>query len=69
MSEIVWVSVIVMAGLVAIVILWQVLDIGKGRALQEGQQGDDELRAELNRLSERLSALESRTESDTKGDL
>lgn len=59
MGQAVGVAAIVMAGLVLITVLWQVLRIGKAKALQEGK-GNGAWRNEVREIRARLEALEAR---------
>lgn len=57
MSEWVLVAVIVMGGLLAMVFLWQILEIGKQHSIREAP-GSDQLQKEVESLAERVSRLE-----------
>lgn len=59
MGQAVGVAAIVMAGLVLITVLWQVLSIGKAKAIQSGG-GEFAWRTEVEDLRARLEALEAR---------
>lgn len=60
MSNAPLIAAIVMGGLLATAIAWQILEIGKERARDEEGSSNAELSQELSRLGERVSVLERR---------
>jgi len=59
MSEMTITVTIVVTGLLAAILLWQVLEIGKERAREEEGRRVMELRRQVERLEGRMDALES----------
>jgi len=60
MSEITMTAIVLVTGVLAAIFLWQVLEIGKDRAREEGETGAEALQR-MERLEERLKALEARS--------